>query len=38
MLEEVVEEIAAQYQQFKALTGQKPGYFEGHAVASPNFF
>ena len=38
VLEEVVEEIEAQYRQFKALTGKKPGYFEGHAVASPNFF
>lgn len=38
VLEEVVEEIEAQYRQFKALTGQDPGYFEGHAVASSNFF
>ena len=38
VLEEVVEEIEAQYRQFKALTGKDPGYFEGHAVASPNFF
>lgn len=38
VLEEVVEEIEAQYRQFKALTGREPGYFEGHAVASPNFF
>ena len=38
VLEEVIEEIEAQYRQFKALTGREPGYFEGHAVASPNFF
>ena len=38
VLDEVIEEIEAQYQQFKALTGQEPGYFEGHAVASDNFF
>lgn len=38
VLEEVVEEIEAQYRQFKALTGKDPGYFEGHAVASPTFF
>ena len=38
VLEEVIEEIEAQYRQFKALTGKEPGYFEGHAVASPNFF
>lgn len=38
ILEEVVEEIEAQYRQFKALTGREPGYLEGHAVASPNFF
>lgn len=38
VLEEVVEEIEAQYRQFKALTGREPGYFEGHAVASANFF
>ena len=38
VVEEVIEEIEAQYFQFKALTGQEPDYFEGHAVASPNFF
>ena len=34
VLEEVIEEIEAQYRQFKALTGREPDYFEGHAVAS----
>ena len=38
VLDEVIEEIEAQYRQFKALTGREPGYFEGHAVASTNFF
>lgn len=38
VLEEVIEEIEAQYRQFKALTGREPGYFEGHAVASGSFF
>ena len=38
VLEEVVEEIEAQYQRFKVLTGTDPGYFEGHAVESPTFF
>ena len=38
VLEEVIEEIEAQYRQFKALTGREPDYFEGHAVASANFF
>ena len=37
-LEEVVLEIEAQYEKFKEITGRKPGYFEGHAVASDNFF
>lgn len=37
-LDEVVLEIEAQYQEFKRLTGKEPGYFEGHAVASDNFF
>lgn len=37
-LEEVVIEIEAQYQRFVELTGQQPSYFEGHAVASKNFF
>lgn len=38
VLDEVVLEIEAQYQRFVELTGQQPHYFEGHAVASPNFF
>ena len=38
VLDEVIEEIEAQYRQFKALTGHEPSYFEGHAVASANFF
>lgn len=38
VLEEVVREIDAQYHRFVELTGRQPGYFEGHAVASPNFF
>lgn len=37
-LDDVVLEIEAQYEQFRELTGQEPGYFEGHAVASPAFF
>ena len=37
-LDEVVLEIEAQYQQFVKLTGRQPGYFEGHAVRSANFF
>lgn len=37
-LEEVILEIEAQYRRFVELTGQQPGYFEGHAVASRNFF
>lgn len=37
-LDEVMLEIEAQYQRFVELTGQKPVYFEGHAVASDNFF
>ncbi len=37
VLDEVVAEIEAQYQRFVALTGRKPDYFEGHAVASENF-
>ena len=36
-LEEVVAEIEAQYHRFLELIGRKPDYFEGHAVASPNF-
>lgn len=38
VLDEVVLEIEAQYQRFVELTGQQPRYFEGHAVASANFF
>ncbi len=37
-LDEVILEIEAQYEAFVKLTGQKPHYFEGHAVASDNFF
>lgn len=37
-LDEVILEIEAQYEKFKEITGRKPGYFEGHAVASDNFF
>jgi predicted glycoside hydrolase/deacetylase ChbG (UPF0249 family) len=37
VLEEVMIEIEAQYQRFVELTGRQPQYFEGHAVASPNF-
>ncbi len=38
VLEEVVIEIEAQYRRFKELLGHEPGYFEGHAVPSVNFF
>lgn len=38
VLEEVILEIEAQYQRFVELTGDQPHYFEGHAVASANFF
>lgn len=38
VLDEVILEIEAQYQKFKELTGEEPHYFEGHAVASENFF
>ena len=38
VLDEVILEIEAQYRRFKELTGQEPSYFEGHAVASANFF
>lgn len=38
VFEEVVIEIEAQYQRFLELFGRKPDYFEGHAVASANFF
>lgn len=36
-LDEVILEIEAQYQRFKAIVGEEPRYFEGHAVASENF-
>lgn len=38
VLEEVILEIEAQYHRFVELTGRQPQYFEGHAVASVNFF
>lgn len=38
VLDEVVLEIEAQYQRFVELVGDKPHYFEAHAVASDNFF
>ncbi|MBQ9159423.1 MAG: ChbG/HpnK family deacetylase [Erysipelotrichaceae bacterium] len=37
VLDEVIAEIEAQYEAFKRITGRKPDYFEGHAVASKNF-
>lgn len=37
-LDEVVLEIEAQYQRYKELLNDEPHYFEGHAVASDNFF
>lgn len=38
VLDEVVLEIEAQLQRFIELTGQKPAYLDGHAVASDIFF
>lgn len=38
VLDEVILEIEAQYRRFRELMGRKPDYFEGHAVASGNFF
>lgn len=38
VLEEVILEIEAQYERFCEITGKEPQYFEGHAVASANFF
>ena len=38
VLDEVILEIEAQYRRFVELVGEKPHYFEGHAVASLNFF
>lgn len=37
-LEQAVLESEAQYQKFLDLTGEKPHYFGGHAVASETFF
>lgn len=36
-LDEVVNEIDAQYHRFLELVGRQPDYFEGHAVMSSNF-
>ncbi|MBS4770058.1 ChbG/HpnK family deacetylase [Carnobacteriaceae bacterium zg-ZUI240] len=38
VFEEVIIEIEAQYHRFVELFGRKPDYFDGHAVASKNFF
>lgn len=38
VLDEMVIEIEAQYQKYVQLTGQKPDYFEAHAVASKNLY
>lgn len=38
VFEEALIEIKAQYEAFLTLFGQKPDYFEGHAIASENFF
>lgn len=38
VLDEVLLEIEAQLQRFIELVGEPPHYFEGHAVASANFF
>ena len=38
VLDEVILEIEAQYERFVEITGRQPQYFEGHAVASNNFF
>lgn len=38
VLDEMVVEIEAQYQRFQTLTGQKPHYFEGHAIMSKHLF
>lgn len=38
ILDEVILEIEAQYQRYKDIVGKEPHYFEGHAVASKNFF
>lgn len=38
VLEEVILEIEAQYKRFIELVGERPHYFEGHAISSDNFF
>lgn len=38
VLDEVILEIEAQYKKFLEIVGEPPRYFEGHAVASKNFF
>ncbi len=38
VFEEALIEIEAQYDKFIELFGRKPDYFEGHAIASDNFF
>lgn len=38
VLDEVILEIEAQYQRYKEIVGDEPHYFEGHAIASANFF
>lgn len=38
VLEEAITEVEAQYRRFVELTGEKPHYFEGHAIMSANFF
>lgn len=38
VFEEALIEIEAQYDKFIELFGKKPDYFEGHAIASDNFF
>ena len=38
VFDEVIIEIEAQYHRFLELFGRKPDYFEGHAVASAQFF
>lgn len=38
VLDEVILEIEAQLAKFREITGRDPAYFEGHAVASENFF
>lgn len=38
VLDEVILEIEAQYQRYIEIVFEDPHYFEGHAVASENFF